>query len=175
MQRTKILICVLLLASIVGCLPNAEVYYRPSIDVESTHEKGNCVPTERYVYFNIKTKNQVLKVRGYGNTYTGSQGKLVSEGQYVIFGNWDEIKYKNEDYYIVGSDNDEKVKPQKIYGEVHVYDSYSSFNSGAVFIKQRGDNFEVFFPPLIIDGEEIELPVLHIEKTIWMGISPFNC
>ncbi len=177
MQKSKSVIWALMFVFLAGCVPNATVYYRPSVDVESTYEQGHCVPVDKYVFFNIKAKSQTLKVRGYGSTYTGAQGELVSEGQYVIFGNWNEIKYKNEDFYITGSDADGKVKAQKLYGEVNVShsDSNSMFNSSAVFPKQDGNSFDVYFPPLIIDGEEIDLPVLHIEKTIWMGMSPFNC
>lgn len=176
MQTIKILVGVLLVGLLVGCVPNATTYYRPSVDLESTHEKGHCVPTEKYVHFKIKTKNQTLKIRGYGNTYSTYKGNF-SEAQYVISGKWNNISYKNNDFIIVGSGNNQKVKSQKIYEKVNISHSDSSlmFNSSAVFPKQEGDSFDVYFPLLIIDGEEIKLPVLHIEKTIWMGISPFNC
>lgn len=176
MHTIKPLIGILIMIFMVGCLPNATTYYRPSVDIESVYEKGHCVPTEKYVHFKIKTKNQTLKIRGYGNTYSTSSGEF-SEAQYVIIGVWNNISYKNDDYFIVGSDSNEKVKSQKIYEKVNVSHTDSSlmFNSSAVFPKQNGDGFDVYFPLLIIDGEEIELPVLHIEKKIWMGISPFNC
>ena len=177
MQRIKLTLWLFILISLAGCLPNATVYYRPSVDVESTYEQGHCVPVDKYVFFNIKSKSQTLTVRGYGDTYTGKDGELVSSGQYVISGRWEEIRYKNDDFYITGENSGEKIKAVRIYGEVH--DSYTDsslvFNSSAVFPKQEGDNFDIYFPMLIIDGEEIELPVLHIKKTIWMGMSPFNC
>ena len=174
MRSIKFGICILIFFILVGCAPNATRYYRPTVDVESTHEKSHCVPTEKYVYFNIKTKDQTLKVRGYGNTYSTSHGEVV-EGQFVIYGNWNKIKYKDEEFYIMPPDINEKIKPIEIYGKVHDFDSYSSFNSGAVFPKQGGDSFDMIFPSLIIDGEEVELPILHIKRTIWIGISPFNC
>ena len=164
----------LLFIVLVGCVPNATTYYRPTVDIESTHEKSHCVPTEKYVHFNIKTKNQTLKIRGYGSTYPTSSGEF-SEGQFVITGNWQEIKYKNDEFYLIDPDSSTKTKAIKIYGDVHDYKNKSSFNSGAVFPRQKGDSFDVIFPPLLIDGEEVELPILHIEKKIWMGISPFNC
>ncbi|ABM03107.1 hypothetical protein Ping_1280 [Psychromonas ingrahamii 37] len=166
--------CILIFSVLVGCVPNATVYYKPLVDVESTHEKSHCVPTEKYVNFIIKTKDQTLKVRGYGNTYSTSHGE-VSEGQFVIYGNWNEINFKNEDFYITAPAINDKSKPIQIYGEVHDFDGYSSFNSGAVFPKQDGDSFDVIFPSLIIDGEEVKLPTLHIKRTVWIGISPFNC
>jgi hypothetical protein len=174
MRSIKFGMCILIFFVFVGCVPNATFYYKPAVDVESTHDKSHCVPTEKYVIFNIKTKDQTLKVRGYGNTYLTYHGE-VSEGQFVIYGNWNEIKFKNEDFYIMTPDMSEKFKPIKIYGEVHDFDGYSSFNSGAVFPKQEGDSFDVIFPSLIIDGEEVKLPILHIKRTVWMGISPFNC
>jgi hypothetical protein len=157
-----------------GCVPNATVYYRPTVDVESTHEKGHCVPTERYVHFTIKAKDQTFKVRGYGNTYSNSYGEVV-EFQFVISGKWSEIKYINDEFYMMVPDTNKKINPIKIYGEVREFDGFSSFNTGAIFSKQGGDSFDVVFPSLIIDGEKIELPILHIKRTIWMGISPFNC
>jgi hypothetical protein len=150
------------------------MYYRPTVDVESTHEKSHCVPTEKYVHFNIKVKNKSFRVRGYGNTYSHSWGE-GTEVQLVVQGKWDEIKYKNDYFYITSPERNEKVTPKKIYGKVHKHNGESSFNFGAVFPKQDEDRFDAFFPPLIIDGEEVELPVLHIKKTIWIGISPFNC
>ena len=174
MRSIKFGSCILIFSFLVGCVPNATVYYRPTVDIESTHEKSHCVPTEKYVHFNIKTKGQILKIRGYGNTYSHSYGE-GTEGQFVITGNWNEIKFKNEEFYIMVPNINEKVKPIKIYGEVHNFDGYSSFNSGAVFPKQNAGSFDVIFPSLIIDGEEIELPILHIKRTIWTGISPFNC
>ena len=167
-------VCVLIFSFIVGCVPNATVYYRPTVNVESVHEKSHCVPTEKYVYFNIRIKGQTLKVRGFGNTYSNSEGG-GTEGQFIISGNWNEIGYKNKDFYIVVPGIDLKIKSIKTYGDVHKNDGSLSFNSGAVFPKQNGDNFDIIFPPLIIDGEEIELPILHIKRTIWFGISPFNC
>lgn len=174
MRNIKFRIGILIFFVLVGCVPNATVYYKPTVDVESTHEKSHCVPTEKYVHFNIKTKKQTLKVRGYGNTYPTSNGE-VAEGQFVISGNWKEIKYKNEGFYITAPNINEKIKSIKIYGEVHDYDGYSSFNSGAVFPKKNGESFDIIFPTLIIDGEEVKLPILHIQRTIWIGISPFNC
>ena len=177
MQRMALLIFGLILTLLMGCAPKAKVYYRSSVEIESTREKQHSEPTEKYVYFDMETKNktlsirgyeipknQALKIRGHGETYSTSEGEF-SEGQYVVFGNWRKIGYKNEDFFIAGSGNDEKVKSRNYYGEehhLHEYNSYYKF--GAVFPKQNGDNFDVFFPPLIIDGEEIQLPVLHIEK-----------
>lgn len=157
-----------------GCLPNATMYYRPTVDVDSTHEKSHCVPTEKYVHFNINTKGQTLKVRGHGDSYSYSYA-VGTEGQYVIYGTWKEIKYKNDDFYLVIPGSNNKIKPKKTYGERYDYDGYSMFNSGAVFSKQNSDSFDVTFPTLVVDGEEIELPILHVKKTIWTGISPFNC
>ena len=155
-------------------MPNATVYFKPTVDVESTHEQSHCVPTEKYVHFNIKAKNRTFNVRGYGNSYSHSYAE-GTEGQYVISGIWKEIKYKNNDFYILIPGSNEKIKPKKVYGETHDYKDHSMFNSGAVFPRLDADSFDVIFPPLIIDGEEVELPVLHIKRTIWMGISPFNC
>jgi hypothetical protein len=172
-QTLKVGISTLVIV-LAGCVPNATVYYRPSVNVASTHEKSHCVPIENHVLFDIKTKSQTLTVRAYGTIYSTSRGEFA-EGQYVINGNWQEIKYINDKFYITTPDIAEKVAPIKIYGEVHRYDGYSSFNSGAVFPRPKSDTFDVTFPPLLIDDEEVELPVLHIKRTIWMGISPFNC
>jgi len=174
MRCIRFVISIFLTFVIVGCAPNATVYYRPSVDIESTHEKSHCVPTEKYVHFNIKTKDQTLKVRGYGNTYSNSYGG-GTEGQFVVDGNWNKIKYKNENFYLMVPGINKKIKPIKVYGDVHNFEGYSSFNSGAVFPKQDADKFDIYFPPLIIDAEELELPILHIKRTIWTGISPFNC
>jgi len=174
MQKIKLKICISIIFILVGCVPNATVYYKPTVDVESTHEKSHCVPTEKYVHFNIKTKDQILKIRGYGNTYSSSEGEVV-EGQLVIYGNWHEIKYQNDEFYMMVPGFKEKFKSLKIYGEVHDNDGYLSFNSGAIFSKHGVDSFDLIFPALLIDGEKIDLPILHIKKTIWIGISPFNC
>jgi len=174
MDSMKFIIFTSIIFALIGCVPNATVYYKPTVDVESTHEKSHCVPTEKYVHFEIITKKQILKIRGYGNTYSTSDGE-VAEGQLVIYGKWDEIKYENKEFYVLVPGINKKIKPIKTYGEVHNFDSYSSFNSGAIFPKQVGDSFDLIFPALIIDGEKIELPILHIKKTIWIGISPFNC
>lgn len=163
----------LLINILTGCVvPNATVYYRPTVDVNSTHEKSHCVPTEKYVHFNLKTKNQILKVRGYGSIYAYGE---KSEGQFIIKGKWNKIKYKNKNSYLIVPDTNKKIKPLKIYDELHNYDDYSSFNFSIVFPKPNTDRFDIVFPPLIIDDEEIKLPILHIEKKVWIGISPFNC
>lgn len=174
MKSIKSGIYVSIVISLIGCVPNATVYYKPTVDIQSTHEKSHCVPTEKYVHFNIKSKDRTFRVRGYSNTYSHSYGK-GTEAQLVIYGKWNKIKYKNNNFYIAIPGTDKKIKPTKIYGEVHNQDGSSQFNSGAVFPKQDADKFDVIFPPLIIDGEEIELPVLHVKRTIWVGISPFNC
>ncbi len=106
MRILKVVTPALLLA---GCVPNATVYYRPSVDIPSTHEKSHCVPTENYVIFTIKTKSQILKVRGYGSISTYRDE--FAEAQYVIDGNWNEIKYKNDKFYIMASGGTEKVAP----------------------------------------------------------------
>lgn len=172
----KAFTCLAIVGLIVmsGCLPNATMYYRPTVDVDSTHEKSHCVPIEKYVHFRINTAAQVLRVRGYGDSYSHSHAE-GTEGQYVIYGNWKEIKYKNDDFYLAIPGSNDKIKPKKTYGERHNYEGYSMFNSGAVFPKQDSDSFDVVFPPLLVDGEEIELPILHVKRTIWAGISPFNC
>lgn len=174
MKGIKFVTQALISISLIGCAPNATVYYRPSVDIESVHEKSHCVPTEKYVYFNIKSKDRTFRVRGYSNTYSHSYS-TGTEAQLVVTGKWKEIKYKNDDFYITIPGTDKKIKPTKTYGEIHQYNSDSQFNSGAVFPKQDADKFDVNFPPLIINGEEIKLPVLHVKRTIWVGISPFNC
>jgi len=150
------------------------MYYRPTVDVDSTHEKSHCVPTEKYVHFNIQTKGGLLKVRGHGDSYSYSYAE-GTEGQYVIYGTWREIGYKDDGFYLTISGSNEKIKPKKTYGEKYERDGNSMFNSGAVFPKQDSESFDVIFPPLVVDGEVVELPVLHVKKTIWAGISPFNC
>lgn len=165
-------ISVLLISALVGCVPNATVYYRPTVDVDSVHEEAHCVPMEKYVHFNIILKGQTLKVRGYGNTYSSSEG---TEGQFVIYGEWHEIKYKDSGFYLVVPGSDVKINPIKTYGEVNKHEGYLMFNSGVVFPKQSSESFDIIFPPLIIDGEEVELPILHVKRTVWVGISPFNC
>lgn len=167
----------LTLASLValgGCFPNATVYYRPTVDVESTHEKSHCVPTEKYVHFTINTRGQALKVRGYGESYSLAHAE-GTEAQYVISGTWKEIGYKNSDFRLSLPGRSDTIKPEKTYAERHDHDGYSTFNSGAVFPRQKAESFEVTFPTLVVDGEEIELPILRVRKTIWTGISPFNC
>lgn len=155
-------------------VPNATSYYRPTVDVKSSHIKGHCVPLERYVLFEINVKGKVYKFRGYGNTYSHKWGE-GTEVQLIVDGNWNEIKYKNNEFYLIPKGGSKKIQPTKIYGEQNQHKDELSYNSGAVFPKVEEDAFDAYFPPLIIDGEEIELPVLHIKKTIWVGISPFNC
>lgn len=174
MKSIKFIIFTSITFVLIGCVPNATVYYKPTVDVESTHEKSHCVPTEKYVHFEISTKKQILKIRGHGTTYSTSDGE-VAEGQFVIYGKWNDVKYENDKFYLIVPGINKKIKPLKTYGEVHNFDDYSSFNSGAIFPKQVGDSFDLVFPSLIIDGEKIDLPILHIKKTIWIGISPFNC
>jgi hypothetical protein len=162
------------LALIGGCLPNATIYFRPTVDIASTHEESRCVPTEKFVHFTVETGGSTLKVKGQGDSYSHPYAE-GTEGQYVIVGNWKEIRLKSNDFDLRIPGSTESIKPNKTYGDASSYDGYSMFNLGAVFPKQSSDSFQVKFPVLIVDGEEVELPVLHVKKTVWAGISPFNC
>ncbi len=171
----KIVISSILLLSIFSaCMPNATIYYRPTVAIPSSHEKGNCVPIEKYVHFTIPTKKGAIRVRGYGNTFSTSDGNFI-EAQYVIYGNWNEIKYAGDDFSATVTGSDQTLQPTDFYGEVYQFEHTRMFNSGCVFKKPAGKSFEFTFPVLLIDGEEITLPVLHIEKKLWVGLSPFNC
>ena len=175
MKLIKLFIIAVISVLLASCvLPNATSYYRPTVDVKSSHVKGHCVPLERYVLFEINVKGKHYKFRGYGNTYSHNGGE-GTEVQLIVEGTWNEIKYKNNEFYLIPKGGSKKIDPTKIYGEQHQYKDKQSFNSGAVFPKVGEDEFDAYFPQLIIDGEEIDLPVLHIKKTIWIGISPFNC
>lgn len=174
MPSIKRVISLFLLLAITACVPNATMYFRPTVDIESTHQQAHCVPVDRFVLFNLKVKEQTLKVRGYGDTWSHPHGS-GTEGQYVIEGKWDDIRYKNDGFYLLVTGSDIKVRPTKISGQVHHYEGYSTFNASAVFPEQNAARFDIYFPPLLVDGVEVELPVLHLKKTLWTGISPFNC
>jgi hypothetical protein len=162
------------LAFIGGCVPNATIYFRPTVEIASTHEKSHCVPTEKFVHFTVEAGGSTLKVKGQADSYSRSYAE-GTEGQYVIVGNWKEIRLKSNDFVLRTPGSTESIKPNKTYGDASSYDGYSMFNLGAVFPKQTSDSFHVRFPTLIVDGDEVELPVLHAKKTVWAGISPFNC
>lgn len=169
---TSLWLAALMLIS--GCVPNATFYYRPTVDVASSHEKSHCVPTEKTVHFTVDTRGSALKVRGQGDSYSHSYA-AGTEGQYVIVGTWRDIALKNNDFQLLLPGRDHGIAPVKTYGDPSDHDGYSMFNLGAVFPLQSSDSFAVKFPTIIVDGEEVELPVLHVKKTVWAGISPFNC
>lgn len=162
------------IAALVGCVPNATTYYRPTVDLESTHEESHCVPTEKYVHFEVRIPQGALKVRGYGLTYKHGDDE-GTEGQYVIDGLWKDIHYQNDVFYLTVPGSDVQIKPIKTYADLFEYATQSKLSSGAVFPKQTSDAFDVHFPPLIVDGTVIDLPVLHIQKTLCTWISPFDC
>lgn len=174
MLRSSLFMPLIFSVFLTACVPNATSYYRPSVDFKSYHEKAHCVPVEKFVHFTIEYEKGILEIRGSGSIYSTGKGKRAS-GQYVIEGKWAEIKYKDDNFYYSDANSTERLKAKEIFGKVYQYRDSKMFNSEAVFDNPSSDNFDVIFPKLIVDGEELSLPVLHVEKKIWMGISPFNC
>jgi len=168
-----------------GCVPNAVTYYRPVVDGGKVL-KSHCVPTESIIEFNLPNANGRLHVRAWADN-----GKYVNQIALFFSGKaWSEIHFTSSDFRIRDIEENSIISASS----VKAYKADSTVNLTAEPYKAPPDrpglprfqvqinshrplpnNFELLSPTIVIDGEEMKLPVIRFEQNQLMGISPFNC
>ena len=168
-------ISLLPLLFLVGCaVPNVTSYYRPSVAVSSVYEPEHCVPLEKHLSFITTTRSASYTARATGYVYT-SNGHPLLGAQYVISGRWGSIELAEHEPSLVVSGRTLELEPYSVSGDESNYNQEKYFNINVTFEHDPIDSYEIVFPKLLIDDEEVTLPPLKIDKTWWFGISPFNC
>lgn len=167
-----------------GCLPNAVTYYRPSVEGGQLRQP-RCVPTKSLVDFTIGNSRKYLLIRALSDN-----GKHVH--QVALFfsdGSLEKFHFASTDFRIFDLDKKIMLRPSSVVaylksgqGALTTEPYYLKAGKGPVLLSVQINvpgmlpaNFKLLSPSIVIDGEEIALPVIHFERKVWVGISPFNC
>ncbi len=185
MKLYFIILCLFLLSSIVGCIPNAVTYYRPTSNIGNVLT-GHCIPTDSAIEFKLPSHNSHIRVRVWADN--GDEIKQVS----IFFSGegWNEIHFTSANFQIHNIENNTITVPSSVIA--YKTDGFSNVftepylappeRPGAfrfqIQINSKNplpNSFELLSPTIVIDGEDIEFPPIRFDKKQWIGISPLNC
>lgn len=178
-MRMALLLSVI--AGVLGCAPNAAVYYRPSAEGGRV-VAGRCVPLPsrtEFVVDNVRVSAHVSTVRGRQfvslslypfPTQTihflserfelreGAQGRPIPVASLEAFRH-DREKALTEPY-----PHGNAAPTASPYFNVLIYMDDTST-----------EVFELRSPPIAVDGVERPIPVIRFKRETWVGVSPLNC
>lgn len=182
-MKPTIIIYLLVTIILGGCVPNAVTYYQPSSDGGHIREAG-CVPTASLLDFTLRNSHGHLPIRALADN-----GSYVNQIALFIFkGNWKTFRFSSTDFRIYDLDKKIILHPAEVrtFSEKGMHplttDPYVIENEKLpiseiqiTLTEMLPEHFELLSPSIIIDGEEIEFPIIRFEHKVWVGISPFNC
>ena len=187
MDSRVLAIAVILAPNLVGCVPNAAIYHRPS--AEGGQVVSDCAGVPRRI--ELKVGNLPFSVYA---TTTRREGVVsLSFGlkplEVVEFSSF---RFSSDNFRIrdlstnklrdpsaisvYRNDGSDSVLAPYLYPE----DARSAL-LGAPFLvsihfpEELPRSFELLSPSLILDGIGRDFPVIRFERKTWVGISPFNC
>lgn len=180
-MRGRKLVALAFSLPLLGCVPNATTYYRPSM-AEGRILARHCVPTESIVEFG-PLPFQATVMGGEDRWYfvIGLPWTRLPESH------WEAFHFVTSDFHLRDLDSGNTIRPQavsvsrddKVDSIVEPYRLPRSKSwSYSIELKLPGqapDKLEILIPPVVIDGREVRFAPLRFERKIWMGISPFNC
>lgn len=187
MRLWRPFLIVIMATLLCGCVPNAVTYYQPTVDGGILRE-AHCVPTKSLMDFTVTggraDAQKSLPLSAFANN--GSHVHQVA--LFLSPGAWQQFRFVSVDFRIY----DRAKKVSLVPKAVRTFsDKGMSPLTTEPYVRQGGrppiseiqvtledllpDDFDLLVPPIVIDGEEVEFPVIHFERKVWMGISPFNC
>ncbi len=166
---------------LLGCAPNAAVYYRPS--VEGGHVvAGRCVPLPsrtEFVVDNVRISAHVGTVRGRQFVslslypFPTQTVRFLSErfelreseqGRPIPVASQEVFRHDREKALTVPYPHGNAAPTRSPYFNVLVYMDDTS-----------AEAFELRSPPIVVDGTERPIPVIRFKRETWAGVSPLNC
>ena len=163
---------------LTGCVPNATVYYRPSVDggkVVTAH----CVPTQSNIDFQVGS----LPIRARANE--GQNGTIVSLTPSAS--SWKTFHFTTTNFAVRNLDSGVTIrnllvrvmrhdKSDLITEPYHVQTEKGHYYWLDVYLpRPTPENFEILSPSIMLDDKEFKFPPIRFERKVWVGISPFNC
>jgi hypothetical protein len=180
-MRGRKLVALVFSLPLLGCVPNATTYYRPSM-AEGRILTRHCVPTESIVEFgSIPFQASVME---------GSNGwffTLWLPWKRPPDSTWRSFHFTASDFRLrdlgsgvttsslaVSVSRDDKLESiVEPYRPPRPKDWFYSIE--VKFPGPTPEKLEILIPPLVIDGREVRFAPIRFERQLWMGISPFNC
>ncbi len=180
--------CLFVLVFLQGCVPNATVYYQPSVEGGKL-QAGSCVPVKNRVAFVVGDSIfSSLPVSAYSNF----SGKRINLSLSLGPPAWHKIHFLSERFVVYDVDNDKQYsditiavnRDDNIESSSTPYPDYSKYKSPPrykyfdVHISVPDNNSETIelrVPPVIVNDVEVDFPIIRFHRKLWMGISPFNC
>lgn len=167
-----------------GCVvPSGTTYYVPTMDGGHAIQQSSCMQVKSVIEFG-QLPLQVLVQRAANGSLVGSV-KLPMQKPYHPA--WQSFYFKTSKFYVRDSANGPKkpVKSVKVFRNDQVKSMLEPYYSTTgkhwfyfidiVLPDMDGKGFDLFLPPVVIDGHERHYPPIHFEKKVWVGLSPFNC
>ncbi|MCB1614680.1 MAG: hypothetical protein KDI30_01575, partial [Pseudomonadales bacterium] len=175
----------LLFAFLWSCVPNATVYFHPSVE-NGVVTTPHCVPAESIIDFQLGEGEHRLQVRALADN-----GDTVHQVALFFGGNhWRSIHFFDTGFVIRDLESHVIITPSSLLAykvdsiEPLTVEPYlapagrpglSRFSVQINTAEPLPDNFELQSPPAVVDGEQIAFPPIRFERKVWAGISPFNC
>ena len=183
----KKLVLVLVPVLLQACvLPNAETYYYPSA-INGVVSSKSCVPTNSLLDFTAESDGSLLDARVYAHNRKNNVFIYVGFRGY----GWKELQFSSLDFNLFEPESLERFQPSVISisdesgttdlvaGKVYVNRSARPGVNGLSlwirFEEALPGKLTLHFPELLLDGKQVLLPVVTLEKKLWVGLSPFNC
>lgn len=186
MHRLRLLFHAILASMLVGCVPNATTYYRPSL-AGGTVLASHCVPTESNLVFQVgplwvhavanQAMNGVIVNLDLSSQSFRARQPLAS---------WRTFHF-NEGGFSV-RDLDSGATTQNLQARVFRQDKSNTLSDPYRLQAGQGsywvdvylpnpppERFLLLGPSIVIDGLEMQFPPLRFERKVWVGVSPFNC
>jgi len=165
-----------------GCVPNAQVYYRPTVEGGAVM-KGHCVPLESGVDFlvgPVPVVTRVLTTRNGDFVYLSI--KRVPDTEFHFKSARFSIREKGgrvlaEPKLEIDRDDrlDTVTAPFPQEAQPGARKVVATFRIYVPLPSPVPESFELNVPPLVVAGREYPFPAVGFERKVWMGISPFNC
>lgn len=165
----------------LGCVPNAAIYYRPSM--EGGHILARrCVPTESIVEFGALPM-QASVIEG----HRAWEIALGLRPMKTLQPTWQTFHFATSDFYVRDlvsgiTTNSLPISVLRDDKSSSAIEPYRMAGRGqglfTIYVELPGrppERFEFLLPPLLIDGKEVRFPPIRFERKVWTGISPFNC
>jgi len=173
----------ILLVTLSGCVPNAVIYYQPSVDGGQLRS-SRCVPTKSLLDFTVRNSHEYMPIR----TFADNGSYVHQVALFFSKGPWEKFYFTSTDFRIYDLDKKIMIRPSSVltYSEngfrpltaepYSMKDGKLPVSEIQITLADKlPANFELVSPSIVIDEEEIEFPTIHFERKVWVGISPFNC
>ncbi|MDT3737607.1 MAG: hypothetical protein ROZ00_15365 [Denitratisoma sp.] len=171
----------LFVIGLLGCAPNAAVYYLPSVEGGRVIA-GRCVPLPSRVEFtvdNVRISAHVSAVRG---------RQFVSLSLYPF--PTQTVRFLSERFELRDSvqgrpipvvslevfRHDREKALTEPYPRGNAAPTASPYFNVLIYMDDTSaEVFELRSPPIAVDGVERFIPAIRFKRETWVGVSPLNC